>query len=420
MGEYRFIEGSLTGVRYKPQLRFAYKLAVPEGDHGELALCVDHDGLNDAAADAQLALAGEGRAPYAVCIGVVAGTLEYPDGSSRGMRMNSYDLFDREYGDFLVYELIPHIKQAYDLPISDSPDMHLVSGGSSGGISAFVCAWFHPEYFRRVYMASPSFLAMGRGSEIPYLIRKYETKPIRVFEEYSENEPDDYFGSSCPIDMEARNALMFANYDFAWDFFPGEGHCSRRTNREQAYKRMAWIWHDWQTEPVRAPANSPRVDQVIPWGTTWEPCADFPEKAATDWPLAAAFKYAVPSADGQMWYAANPDSDCVFSFPNIDPVTPDKALLHAALHTLPRRKVPGALGLAVDGGDRLYVLTEMGVQCVRSFGLIDVILDLPDDAAPLDIAAAGDLYVRTEKGCWRRPLCSAAREPGRRAVSYYD
>ena len=61
------------------------------------------------------------------------GTLEYPDGTSRGMRMNSYDLFDREYGDFLVYELIPHIKEAYGLPISDSPDMHLISGSSSGG-----------------------------------------------------------------------------------------------------------------------------------------------------------------------------------------------------------------------------------------------------------------------------------------------
>ena len=334
--------------------------------------------------------------------------------------MNSYDLFDREYGDFLVYELIPHIKREYGLPISDSPDMHLISGSSSGGISSFVAAWFHPDYFHRVNMSSPSFLAMGRGNEVPYLIRKYETKPIRVFEEFSENEPDDYFGSICPIDQEARNALIFANYDFAWDYYPGEGHSSRIRNRDQAYKRLTWLWHDWQTEPVRAPGNSPRLDQIVPFGTTWTPCGTFPEKAAFDWPLAKEFEFAVPSVDGKMRYAANRDTDSVFAFPVLGEITPDKALLHAALHTIPRQRIRGALGLALDRDDRLYVLTEIGVQCVRSFGLIDAILDLPDDAVPLDIAVADDLYVRTEKGTYRRPLCSAAREPGRKSASYYD
>ncbi len=420
MEEYRCIDGSLTGSRYKPQIRFTYRIAVPAGDHGELALHIDHDGLNEPAADALLQLAEEGKAPYAACVGVTAGTLEYPDGTSRGMRMNSYDLFDREYGDFLVYELVPHILREYGLPISPSPDLHMISGGSSGGISAFAAAWFHPDFFHRVYMASPSFLAMGRGNEIPYLIRKYETKPIRVFEEYSENEPDDYFGSSFPIDVEARNALIFANYDFAWEYFPGEGHCSRRLDRTQACRRLEWLWHDWQTEPVRAPGNSPRLDRIIPFGTTWTPCDAFPEKAAFDWPLAADFEFAVPSVDGKMRYAANRDTDSVFAFPVLGEITPDKALLHAALHTIPRQRVPGALGLALDCDDRLYVLTEIGVQCVRSFGLIDAILDLPDDAAPLDIAVADDLYVRTEKGLYRRPLCSAAREPGRKNASYCD
>ena len=35
-----------------------------------------------------------------------------------------------------------------------------------------------------------------KGDELIPLIRKCETKPIRVFVDYSENEPDDYFGSS--------------------------------------------------------------------------------------------------------------------------------------------------------------------------------------------------------------------------------
>ena len=62
---------------------------------------------------ALLQLAEEGKAPWTVCLGVVAGSLPFEDGTSRDMRMNSYDLFDREYGDFLVYELIPHIIREY-------------------------------------------------------------------------------------------------------------------------------------------------------------------------------------------------------------------------------------------------------------------------------------------------------------------
>ena len=66
---------------------------------------------------------------------------------------------DREYGDFIVHELIPYIEETYRIPFSKSPDMHFVSGGSSGGISAFVIAWFHSDYFHRVYMSSPYLLA---------------------------------------------------------------------------------------------------------------------------------------------------------------------------------------------------------------------------------------------------------------------
>ena len=79
--------------------------------------------------------------------------------------------------------------------------------------------------------------------------------------------------------------------------------------------------------------------------------------------------------------------------------------------------------MAVDRTDRLYVLSAMGIQCVRSFGLIDVILALPDDSAPLEIVIADALYVRTEKGCYRRALheiCVIADEKKRRGCSYYD
>ena len=408
MNQTRSISDTYTGRTYKPGIRFEYWLDVPEHCPDSAALLVDHDGRNEAHIRALQRLADEGKAPYTICLGVRSGFLETDNGESRRMRMNNYDLFDREYGDFLVKELIPHVTETYSLSISPDPELHAVSGGSSGGISAFVVAWFHPDDFRRVYMSSPSFLAMGRGNEIPYLIRKYETKPLRIYEEYSENEPDDYFGSSNPIDTEARNALTFAGYDFAWKYFPGEGHCSRYGNEEEACTRLAWLFDPRKRESH----DSPRVAQIFPEGCVWEVCTTFPEKAAFE---CEGYDVAVRSADQAMTYAAK--GDVVYS------LCKNGRYVHAYLHTLPGYD-GHALAMAVDEADRTFVLTASGIQCIRSFGLIDAIALLPDEAQPLDLAFSGNyLYVKTARGVYRRRM----RTPGagidptpRKFEDYYD
>ena len=424
MTEMKYYEGSLVGERYKPGLEFAFKVAVPAVECDEFALLVEHDGQNDENVSSMLKLAEEGKAPYCVSVGVVSGEMVMPDGTQRNMRMNSYDLFDREYGDFIVYELIPHISREYSINFSALPDMHFVSGGSSGGISAFVIAWFHPEYFRRVYMSSPSFLAMGRGNEIPYLIRKYETKPLRIYEEYSEYEPNDYFGWSRSIDEEAREALTFAGYDFKCTYFPGEGHCSRYHDIDEAYTRNEWIWRDWGVKRITAPRNANRVDFVIPENSRWEICDALPTKEKTvPTALTGAFDKVVLSNDSLTWYAANTNDDVVLSFVNDGKISTEKGLLHATLHTVPRIYPKGAIDMAVDRADRLFVLTAIGIQCVRSFGLIDVILELPDQAKPLEITVLDALYLKTENGTYKRSLreiCTENDGHPRKFVSYYD
>ena len=148
MTQLKIIEDSLTGIKYKPGLTFNFTITIPCVEQTEYALLVEHDGKNEANVNALLRLADEGKAPYSICLGVSPGRLHMKDGSARDMRMNSYDLFDREYGDFIVWELIPYVTEKYGLKISASPDKHIVSGGSSGGVSAFVIAWFHSDYFR--------------------------------------------------------------------------------------------------------------------------------------------------------------------------------------------------------------------------------------------------------------------------------
>ena len=414
MSNYTVFEETITGKKYKPGTVFHCTVMIPDADT-ELGLYIGHDGGSRTDEQALLRLADEGKAPYCVCIGVHAGALP-AGGGERRMRLDDYDLFNSEFADFLVYEAIPAIAEKYRLRISASPDLHITAGGSSGGISAFAIAWFHPEYFRRVYMGSPSFLAMGRGNEIPVLIRKYETKPIRVYEEYSEDEPNDYFGSSFCAAKEAETALEFAGYDFRCKYFPGEGHCSRYSDEAEAYERFSWLWDGWDSAPVYSPRNSPRVSLVVPDGSAWE--------RADEFPAGAAVTRTVVSADKTMIYSGDEDSDVLTKTP-VD--REDDKYCHGMLHTLPQVTPKGAIDLAIDECDRLYALTSIGVQCVRSFGLIDAILDLPDKSRPLMIAFGGEerdmLYLRTEDGVYRRRTCNrgatdAATEP--KHVGYYD
>ena len=60
---------------------------------------------------------------------------------------------------------------------------------------------------------------------------------------------------------------------------------------------------------------------------------------------------------------------------------------------------------------------------MRSFGLIDVILDLPDGEMPEKIAVTDALYVKTTGGIYKRKLserCTAENDEKRRHVHYYD
>ena len=105
MTSIRIIDGTYTAKIYKPHLTFPYRIAIPETESSSYALLVEHDGQNNANVNALLRLADEGEVPYTVSIGVFPGYLIMPDGSTRDMRLNSYDLFDREYSDFLVWLL---------------------------------------------------------------------------------------------------------------------------------------------------------------------------------------------------------------------------------------------------------------------------------------------------------------------------
>ena len=421
-----FYEGEFLSTMYKNAV-FAYRIFVPvcPMEDYSYALSVNHDGLIEAEAYALQTLAGTGETPYTVCIGVSPASLPSPTekGHSRYLRMNTYDVFSEKYPSFIVDELIPYLTEKYSLNLSASPDMHMVSGGSSGGVSAWNMAWHRNDYFRRVYMSSPSFLSMGRGDEHLNLMRKCETKPIRVFVDYSENEPDSYFGSSFCVAEESIRALRYAGYDMMCDYHPGEGHCSRLWQYESAIMRMSFLWKNWQSEPVTVKAHSERVARVVDTDSIWEMYSgDMPGTCYTGGYLYSAneiFYGGIPvlggfesvsgvvlSCDKWRLYIGDSRRGVVYAATITDEGCLDGLYIHGALHHKTDFRMPGAFTMCNDSEDRLYVATETGIQCIRSFGLIDVILENPFGNIPDSLAIGEDSYLYAKCGdtIYRRPL----------------
>ena len=83
------------------------------------------------------------------------------------------------------------------------------------------------------------------------------------------------------------------------------------------------------------------------------------------------------SSDSLMLYVSEKSRAAVSAYPVSADGTLGARYLHGMLHTPGDTVLLGAFDLCVDECDRVYAATELGIRCIRSFGLIDVILDNP-------------------------------------------
>ena len=438
-------EGDYTGVRYKAGAVYHYTVDIPDFSEGktDLALYVSHDGYQYAEADAMYDLVLSGECPPFIGIGVSSGDLPSALGEGgMGIRQNTYDPPTSDYSDFLVYELIPFVVETYGLSISSDPDMHVVTGGSSGGISAFSAAWYHTEFFHRVYMSSPSFIDLMGGEAFLSKIRKHETKPLRIYTEYSEYDAMCDYGSDITAGQETEFALRYAGYDAAYNYRPGFWHVSHYGNFGASLERMRFLWKNWQTEKITPKGHNHHFDKFIDIAKPWERAEAFPEKvrAVSTGKYSAAGEYL---AEGDKVVFVTPDGDrrvvaegfndisglaiagdkwrlflCDRTKPHCVAmrILPDGSLngnyLHGVLETELRGRHQGGYDLCVDTDSRTYVATETGIQMVRYAGIADVILQNPDGkpAVKVEMGDDGCLYALTADGSvYKRPLLTGKR-----------
>ena len=247
---------------------------IPAQYDGSKPACVyvKTDGYNAREKAMMETMISTGEMPVTIGVFVRPGTLPAPMAGTldRRNRDFEYDAVDDNKVRFLSEELLPFVAKKFDLKLSQDGNDRCISGGSSGGIAAFVAAWNRPDAFSRVYCASGSFVAFRGGHEFPTMIRKFEAKPIRSFMTTGIRDMENAAGDWFLLDQEVDKALKFSGYDYQFRIIDG-GHVAGYM--ENYREGMAYLWKGWP-ERVKAGPSAPRAQEILIPGEGWQLVAE--------------------------------------------------------------------------------------------------------------------------------------------------
>lgn len=153
-------------------------------------------------------------------------------------RSTEYDSLGDRYARFLVEEILPAVREKW--PFSDDPEKHAICGASSGGICSFTVAWERPDQFRKVLSTIGSFTNIRGGNAYPYLIRKTERKPLRVFLQDGANDIDNEFGNWPLANKMMANSLEYMAYDVRFEL--GDGAHNSKHGGSIFPDALRWLW----------------------------------------------------------------------------------------------------------------------------------------------------------------------------------
>ncbi|MEZ5402428.1 MAG: SMP-30/gluconolactonase/LRE family protein [Bryobacteraceae bacterium] len=205
----------------------------------------------------------KGDMPVTIAILIAPGILPARDPSqqSRFHRSYEYDAVTGRYARFLIEEIIPEVGKTHKL--SDNPNLHAISGSSSGGNCSFNTAWERSDYFRRVMSFIAGFTHQRGALILPSQVRKFEGKPLRIFLQ------DGTGDVNIQSNQDMIAALDQTGYD-AKLVVGTEGHNSKHGG-PLLPEALRWVWRDWKT-PIAKPVKSFAARYVDP-SIEWEPVA---------------------------------------------------------------------------------------------------------------------------------------------------
>ncbi len=183
-------------------------------------------------------------------------------GQARFTRSYEYDTIGPRFPDFLVKEILPEVAKSYDL--SPDPNDRGISGSSSGGNGSFNAAWQRPDAFRRVLSFIGGFTNLRGDHTYPSLVRKMETKPLRV---YLQDGTGD-------VNVHSNQELALAMRDTGYDYRLVIGTEAHNSKHGAAIlpEALRWIWRE-HPKPIEKPMNGGRhfvTNNIAEPGKGWE------------------------------------------------------------------------------------------------------------------------------------------------------
>jgi sugar lactone lactonase YvrE/enterochelin esterase-like enzyme len=220
-------------------------------------------------------LIAKGEMPVTIGVFARPGVVKALDGKTALDRFNrslEYDGMGPDYAKFVLDELLPAVEQktASDgrkIVLSKNGNDRAIGGSSSGAICAFIAAWERPDAFSRVFNVVCTMVGLRGANVYPTLVRKYEPKPIRVFQQDGANDNNIYGGDWWMANQELERSLTFAGYehDHVW----GEGGHNGKQGTQVFPDAMRFLWKGWP-EPVKAGAGSPQLQDILIPGEGWQ------------------------------------------------------------------------------------------------------------------------------------------------------
>jgi len=220
-------------------------------------------------------LIAKGEMPVTIGVFVTPGVVKALDGNAALDRFNrslEYDGMGPNYARFVLEELLPAVEQkttsdGRKIVLSKNGNDRAIGGSSSGAICAFIAAWERPDAFSRVFTVVCTMVGLRGANVYPTLVRKYEPKPIRVFQQDGSNDLNIYGGDWFMANQELERALTFAGYehDHVW----GEGGHNGKQGTAVFPDAMRFLWKGWP-EPVKAGQGSPQLKEILIPGEDWQ------------------------------------------------------------------------------------------------------------------------------------------------------
>jgi gluconolactonase len=236
---------------------------------------VNQDGIQWKAPTVFDNLINSGEMPVTIGVFVQPGRVVVGDTSAARDRFNrsfEYDGLGDAYVKFLLTEILPDVERH---KAGDGRAIHLslrgadraIGGSSSGAIAAWTAAWEGQGAFSRVFSAIGTYVSLRGGDRYPGLIRKMETKPIRVFLQDGSNDLNIYGGDWWMANQTMERSLEFAGYEVKHVY--GEGGHNGTMGGAVFPEAMRWLWKGWPGEVGKGNSANQAAQMLIP-GEGWE------------------------------------------------------------------------------------------------------------------------------------------------------